>query len=121
MLDKGGWKIEYDLGTRSNFGLYVDLIWIGLHLILNWFDLIEFDLMLIGYDLNIDIDIEFDWIWCWYDIDWMRVWFDLIKTLWYCKQVNVRFELKSNVHDNAPMSKVEDVMQSWIRRRREWN
>ena len=31
--------------------------------------------------------------------------------------MNEKFELKSNVYDNAPMSKVEDVMQSWIRRR----
>ena len=28
---------------------------------------------------------------------------------------------KSNVNDNARMSKVEDWMQIWIRRRREWN
>ena len=48
------------------------------------------------------------------------IWFDKKKTLWYCKQVNVRLEWKSNGDDNAPMSKVEDVMQSWIRRRREW-
>ena len=70
----------------------------------------------------VSIWFEMDWTWywldlIWFDIDWIRVWFDLIKIIWYCKQVNVRFELKSNVHDNAPMSKVEDVMQSWIRRR----
>ena len=35
--------------------------------------------------------------------------------------MNVRFELKSNDDDNAPMSEVEDVMQNWNRRRREWN
>lgn len=46
---------------------------------------------------------------------------DLIKALWYSKQVNVGFELKPNGDDNAPMSKVEDLMQSWIRRRHEWN
>ena len=63
------------------------------------------------------------WYWSWLDlilIEWGFD-FDLIKTLWYCEQVNVRFELKSNVHDNAPMSKVEDVMQSLIRRRCELN
>ena len=43
----------------------------------------------------------------WLDIDWIRVWLELIKTLWYSKQVNVRFEWKSNVRDSAPMSKVE--------------
>ena len=50
----------------------------------------------------------------------MRVWFDLIKTLWYCKQVNVGFEWKSNGDENAPMSKVEYLVKSWIRRRLEW-
>ena len=37
----------------------------------------------------------------------MKVWLDLIKTLWYGKQVNVWFEWKSNGDDNAPISKVE--------------
>ena len=91
--------MEYELGTRRNHGLCVDLIWIGLDLILIGLDLIWFDI----------------------DIDWMKVWFDLIKTLWYCKQVKIGVEWKSNVDDSAPMSKVEDMMKSWIRRRREWN
>ena len=69
--------------------------------------------------LNIDL-IEFDLIWYDIDIDWMKVWFDLIKTLWYCKQVNVGFELKFDVYDSAPMSKVEYLMKRWIRRRLEW-
>ena len=105
MLDEEWWKIwwwmEYEHGTRSNFGLYVNLIWIRL-------DLIRTGL---------------DWIWyCWIWFDFILIgWgFDLIKTLWCCKQVNVGFELKSNVHDNAPMSKVEYIMESWIRRRLEW-
>ena len=92
-------------------GHYVDLIWIGLDLI--WFDvdLVEFDWILIL--------IWFDLMLIWYWLNEGLIWFD--KTLWYCKQVNVRFEWKSNAHDNAPMPKVEDVIQSWIRRRREWN
>lgn len=35
--------------------------------------------------------------------------------------MNVGFEFKSNVHDNAPMTKVEDLMQSGSRRSLEWN
>ena len=96
MWDEEWWKIWW-----WNMNLRLGAIWTLCWCVLNWIgldiDLIEFDLILI--------------------LNWIRVWFDLIKTLWDCKQVNVGFEWKSNGDDNAPMSKVEDVMQSWIRRR----
>ena len=82
-------------------------------------------------------EIESGW---WWSMTWMKMmdsmgWlgrpgYDLIElgfsliwweTLGYCKQANIWFEWKSNVKDNAPMSKVEDVMKIGIRRRREWN
>ena len=95
-----GWNMNLELGAILDFVS----IWFEMDWIWYWFELIWFDIDLI-----------------WFDIDWIWVWFDLIKTLWHCKKVNGGFEWKSNVGDNAPMSKVEDVMQSWIKRRREWN
>ena len=68
-------------------GALLDFVWIGFELNCTWYDMILF-----WFDV--------DWIW----FDWTRVWFD------------VRVELKSNVHENAPMSNVEDFMKIWIRR-----
>ena len=57
-------------------------------------NLIWFDMILIGLDDGL--------IW----LNEGLIWFDK-KTLWYCKQVDLEFELKSNVDDSAPMSKVQ--------------